>query len=412
MTLTEQITERLLDAVDEPGGLDAVYREFSKSRGPYYGALAAATAELQEQFESASDVYKDLAAEHRELTQDVTVLHDQQIELQKSVQTLAGEVQTAEQRLEESHESLDWLDQLTNAGFGPDELSRIHEILAQIAAENGGLPEEGAAGFFKFVERFESIISFELETIRSESTATQARYESERAVAEAAAKEVQSKARISVIDLVEDLLEQGVNADDFGNWFTIIGHGGVTVDQLAGSLEEYTNIVVLSAARQARAEDLKSEISGLEAQVKALGKEREAAHRAITAVENRALKEVKAAENQARKHIDAMLDDAVAFGDLKKEAADLGELINSARDLRSGDLEKWRYLPREVIQHTLTGSIRWAESDGRDVMVQAPGVVTQANSLLGYMHLSLRQVLFWALAGVLTDDQKNGPRGR
>ena len=410
MTLTEQITEQLLDAIEEPGGLDAVYQEFSKSRGPYYQALSNATAQLQEQFEATAQESEALTAHRDFLTEQVSALHDQNKGLEESVQTLVAEVQTAEQRLEEDRGSLDRLAHLAKAGFAEAELGRLGDLLAQVAAKQGGPPEEGVAQFFQTMDRFEQIISFDLEAQRSESRAALAKTEVTRLESELNARLVQSTARISVIDLVQGLLDRGFKAADFADWSSVIERSGVTVDELAGFLEEYSSIEVLSAARQARVEELQTEVTGLEAQVKGLCKERDNVHAAISAVKDRALQEVKSAEKQARKHVDAMFQEAVAYGDLKKEAAELGELINSARDLRSGDLEKWRHLPREVIQHTLTGSIRWAEGDGRNHLVPAPEVVTQTNSLLSYSRLNLRQILLWALSGVLSDGHQGAPK--
>jgi hypothetical protein len=211
---------------------------------------------------------------------------------------------------------------------------------------------------------------------------------------------------VSVIDLAQDLLARGVKADDFISWSAVIEKAGVAVEELVESLEEYSGIEALSAARQARSEALQTLVSGLEAQVKALGQERDDAHEAIVAVKDNALKEVKAAQQQATKHVDAILRDATAYGDLKREAAELGELIDAARVLKSGDLELWKSLPREVIQHALMGSINWARGEGRDIQVQAPSAVTHVDSFLAFMHLSLSQVLLWGLSGVLTDGQK------
>ena len=406
MTLTEQITERLLDAVEEPDGLDAVYREFSKSRGPYYQALSNATAQLQEQFEATAQENEGLTAHRDLLTEQVAALHDQQSGLEELVQNLASEVLTAEQSLDEAHASLDWIEKLARAGFGKTEFARIHELLGQISAENGGLPEAGVSEFFKFIERFEQVLSLNLEATRAESRAAQSKAEAERWEAEANAREVQSTARISVIDLLEGLLNLGIKGQDFAAWSAVIEKAGVTVEELAVALEAYSGIEALSAARQARADELQSEVSGLEAQVTALAQDRDDAHQAIVAVRDIALGEVNVAEKQARKHINTLFRDATNYGDLKKEAAELGELIDAARVLKSRDLELWKSLPREVIQHALMGSIIWAGGEGRDIQVQAPSAVTQVNSLLTYMNLSLSEVLVWALSGVLTDGQK------
>ena len=167
----------------------------------------------------------------------------------------------------------------------------------------------------------------DLEATRAESRAAQAKAEAERWEADAEAKKVQSKARISVIDLVEDMLAQGIKGNDFKSWATIIEKAGLSVEELAESLEEYSTIQALSADRQRQAEEIRTEIRGLEAQVLALAQERDATHQAIIAVNDKALKQVKAAEQQARQHVDSLVRDATNYSYLKKEAEELGEWI-------------------------------------------------------------------------------------
>lgn len=408
MTLRETITEGLLNYVDNPDGLDEVFRKYSKSKGPFYLGLADATSELIDRYETLAHENGDLDTHKNDLSDQVAALDDQEAELQESVQMLGNEVQTAEQRLREAQSSLDHLDSLARSGFGGHELARLSDLLAQVSAEQGGAPEEGVLQFFQTVERFESIISFDLEATRAETKAAQSKAESERWGAEVEAKEVQSKTRIAVIDLVGDLLKRGVKGDDFITWSSIIDTAGVTVGDLAGSLEAYSNIQSLSDDLRARSEVLQAEVLGLESQVDALRKERYVSHEAIVAVKDKALKEVKAAERQAKKYVDSLVRDAVNYGDLKKQAAELSDWINAARYLRDGNTENWRSLPPELIEHLLLGVIVWAQQQGRDIPVRAPGVVLRVNRLLEYMPLKFSQVLMSALAGInAADEQKS-----
>ena len=52
MTLKRTITEQLLNCVDDPGGLEEVFRRHSRSKGPLYSALAEATGQLQRRLEA------------------------------------------------------------------------------------------------------------------------------------------------------------------------------------------------------------------------------------------------------------------------------------------------------------------------------------------------------------------------
>ena len=50
MTQTEDIYEKLIAAAGDPVSIEKVFHEYSNSKGPFYTALAKATASLQEQF--------------------------------------------------------------------------------------------------------------------------------------------------------------------------------------------------------------------------------------------------------------------------------------------------------------------------------------------------------------------------
>lgn len=111
------------------------------------------------------------------------------------------------------------------------------------------------AQFFGTVERYKRIVSLDLETTRAESRAEQAKAEAERWDAESAAKQVQSEARVSLINVVGSSLDQGLTADGLVYWSSIIERLGVTAEELASSLDEYSTIEILSANRQARADE-------------------------------------------------------------------------------------------------------------------------------------------------------------
>ena len=147
MTLRETIAQELLGAIDDPGELDAIFQRYNRSKGPLYLGLADATSELIDRYETLAQESGDLDVDKSHLSGQVAALHDQEIELQEAVQTLASEVQAAERTLEERRAILDRLDQLERSGFGADELSRLSEILAQVSAEQGATPTpEGTRG--------------------------------------------------------------------------------------------------------------------------------------------------------------------------------------------------------------------------------------------------------------------------
>ena len=404
MTLRETITEELLNAVEHPEQLENISRTYSRSKGPYYAALLDATNQLQDQLDELLEEISDAIEQKRVLEQQVTTQHEKRDGLAQEVQVVEERLNEGNARLAESQDTLDRAVELERMGFGTEELTRLYEILAQLAANQGAVPEEAVAEFFRTIQRYEQVVSLDLEATRAESRAAQAKAEAERWEADAEAKKVQSKARISVIDLVEDMLAQGIKGDDFISWATIIEKAGLSVEELAESLEEYSTIQALSADREREAEEKQKKVTGLEAQVLGLAQERDSAHSAIEAVRDKALKQVRTAEKQAKQQVDSLFRDAVELGRAREEAAALGEWIEAAQLLKSGDPESWKQLPREVIQHLVWVTLKWSEAGDRDLQVPLPAKLQRKSLLPSWTKLRLSEVLLWALVGLTAED--------
>lgn len=233
---------------------------------------------------------------------------------------------------------------LANRGFGETELIRLHEMLTQIAAEAGALPEESIAQYFKTVTRYGSIVSFDLETTKSEAMAARAKAEADRWEAEAKLKEANSKARASVVEFSEHLIEKGVKAQDLPDWQTILDSAETTPEEFALSLESFGSVESLTKDREKRAAELQTQVSKLEKQNTALTKERDGIHAAVLALREESLKEVKAASQQlsreikkagaqAHEYIEAIALSGAQYGNLRDE-------------VRSDKPEDWQRLPR------------------------------------------------------------------
>ena len=88
------------------------------------------------------------------------------------------------------------------------------------------------------------------------------------------------------------------------------------------------------------------------------------------------------------------------MGRMRAEAADLGEYLEVARLLKSGNSQSWQNLPRVVIQQFLLIAIKWCEVDAQ---VTVPKIVRNSSLLPSYARLKLSQVLQWAFAGTITN---------
>ena len=221
----------------------------SRSKGPFYGALADATFQLRRRFEAAGKQATAEEAKRDGLIEETKDLEEERQRLEEQVRNLGRRVQDGDARLNVVSGLLDHADGLTRQGFGEAELVRLHELLAQLSAKQGALPEDGVAQFFETVGRYEAVVSFDLETTRAEARAAAAKADADRWESEARNRESRTKARVGAIDLMETILAQGVRAQDLPHWEAILRTAGVTAEELSGSLEQYGSLEALAKAR-------------------------------------------------------------------------------------------------------------------------------------------------------------------
>lgn len=118
---------------------------------------------------------------------------------QSQVKQLEGTVGGAEAQLAGLRGLLVRGDELAKRGFGYKELDRLYGLLGEVAASHGLAPEEGVSQFFETVQRYEKVVSLDLEATRAEARAAQAKAEASRWEAEASRAEAQSRAHKHVI---------------------------------------------------------------------------------------------------------------------------------------------------------------------------------------------------------------------
>jgi len=417
MTLKQTITKELLDSVDDPVRLEGVFRHHSHSKGPFYLGLAEATSALSLRMDTAREQAAAAVALRGSLDREVETLAEQRRLLEEQVQTLSQQVQDGETKTVELSGLLDRAMELTHWGFGEAELSRLRELLANIAATQGAPPEEGVAQFFQTVQRFEQVVSLDLEAKRAETRVATASAKAERWEAEAQRREARSKARTSAIDLTEKLLAKGVKAQDLPHWEKLLAKAGVTAEELSGALENYGSLEALTSQKDKQAKELRQQTAKLEIQVKALTEQRDNAQTAVQAVRERALKEVKLAGQQlaremkeagelAKELIEGTAISGINYANLRSEDAALMEYIQVARILRSTEPEQWQSLPRDMIQRLLLGAALWAHAEGRNPKLPPPGAVQARTMISSYTRISLADALIWAMSGVFTQEER------
>ena len=159
-TLKKTITLELLDSTHDSAELQEVFQRHKNSKGPFYLALADATAQLQQQF---GQVCEDVSQAETRIDDLRTQFDALEVKAERA-QEVIDRAGHAEDQLAGAKELLERVDWLSQRGFGLEELDRLYEIMGKIAADHGLPPEEGMAQFFQTLQRFEQVVSMELET--------------------------------------------------------------------------------------------------------------------------------------------------------------------------------------------------------------------------------------------------------
>lgn len=404
MTLTDRITQELLDAVDHPDQLDAVVARHSRSKGPLYNALARATNTLKGQLPALGKKIKVAEDNHRKRQEQMDTLDREIAALRQRSVALAKQLADTESKLARNRETLDQVARLQKRGFGPGELTRLHDILGQMAASQGAKPEDGVSQFFETVSRYEHVVSLDLEAKRAEVRAKQAKADAKRWEAEARSAEAQSKARREAIQATERLLARGVKPEDLLQWGAILAAHGLTVKDVGTDLARYGSLTKTCRERDGLLRRLQADVEKTTNELVPLQREQTRVIQAIDTIRDNAVQVVQNVAVEVAKNMATMQAQSEKYGVLREKATKWAEEIKMAEPLAGMEPEDLGKSPPSTIRFLLAESMAWAKSESRNVDVEPPEYVRQGTYLNSYHKLPLVKILVWALAGVPSGD--------
>ncbi|NQT72445.1 MAG: hypothetical protein HQ553_06695, partial [Chloroflexi bacterium] len=160
MSVTNEITGQLLEAVDhDTAKVDEIFKAYAHSKGPLYIGLARATASLKEQFHALSEDFKKAKNDHRKLQEQSKSSTKDLDRLRQSQKRCADDVAILDKKLKGKKALLDQAEALGGLEFDIEQLTKLRNLLSQIAASEGVKSQEAIALFFDEVDLFENIFS-------------------------------------------------------------------------------------------------------------------------------------------------------------------------------------------------------------------------------------------------------------
>jgi outer membrane murein-binding lipoprotein Lpp len=166
-TITETITEKLLDAIQDPVELQAVLEEYSHNKGPLYGALAQATSTLTKKLTTVGQQYGELGAKLKEREQHLKETEQKQSVLDQQADIKSKTLFALEQKVQINISLLNQVKNLDELGFGPGELEKLHHVLTT-NVPTGGSSQQAITLFFKFVDKYPHLAEVDSEVQKKE----------------------------------------------------------------------------------------------------------------------------------------------------------------------------------------------------------------------------------------------------
>jgi hypothetical protein len=167
ITITETITEKLLDAIQDPVVLQSVLQQYSHNKGPLYLALAQATSIMTQKLTTTAQQYKELEAKRQERQQQIQEREQRLHVLDQQVASQSSKLASLEKKVQENSTLLDKVQSLSGLGFGLGELEKLHHLLQDNIPE-GVEPQEAIGLFFKFADAYPHLAALDGEVQEKE----------------------------------------------------------------------------------------------------------------------------------------------------------------------------------------------------------------------------------------------------
>jgi hypothetical protein len=450
MTLTEEIYEKLMAAADDPAATEMVFQEYGGSKGPFYLALAKATASQQQYFKDISQKCTDANKAYQEKQQQIKVADQKLTGINQSIEEKTKEMTLLDKKIGEKRTLLDEIKKIAGLGFGATQLAQLHEALSKMAATQGVKPAEVAALFFNQLGNYQDLVFLELEVKGAQVAAEKAKTDVEFWQTQAKNAEAKSKARKIAMDFAETLITAGVKQTDIPHWNRIITKAGVKPEKLATALEQFGAMEKQFQHRQEEAQKLGIAIIKLNNQVKALTEERQQISDSIGIVRKEALAEMKKMSEKTRESIDGqaiqtvqsikwheqktaekieaaqqkteaavdaiskkvlenlqlLMNKSAQYASHEHEVGVLASELVIARALKSQNSEFWKKVPFHSVREMLKGIIMWANAGGDHNSALPPPSYPLSSKIHAYRDkIPLNEVLEWAVANIFSDEE-------
>ncbi|MFC1924551.1 hypothetical protein ACFLXA_04235 [Chloroflexota bacterium] len=171
-------------------------------------------------------------------------------------------------------------------------------------------------------------------------------------------------------------------------------------------MKKYTSLEVLCRERSQQAEKLRKQNKTEESRLQSFKREENQLKASIASIQDNALQNMEEVGQKACQHLATLLARAKEYGELERQAAQLQQQLALARAFMSREREHWAEVSRPMVQQLVYGLIWWALSGDHNRRVVAPSFVVERVPGIRWIEISLVDLMFWTMAGVMTEEEQ------
>jgi DNA repair exonuclease SbcCD ATPase subunit len=305
-------------------------------------------------------------------------------------------------------------------------LRQLKEAITEIGAKHGLKGKEAAVKFFAELKGYDTKIGFEQEIHRLEIITSTKKLEAEKWQAEAETLSRHYKDLSDTIVAVQNLLKEGVKAEQIVSWNGIVSKFGGP-GELQGNLEKYRSMSEFLTARKSEIDARELEVTKLSAQLKSLNEKKSEIEGAIKSLSTSGTDQIKDVSGKAvaglnslsaagLKEINSVGDGAIAtikslltemkaetkkLADLSSKAGNLEKELIYARYITTGDQAVLKSFPKEVVISFLERASVYCKLNHLNPKVRVPdGFSNKYFNIYSFTEVELIDIIRWAEAGL------------
>jgi DNA repair exonuclease SbcCD ATPase subunit len=353
-------------------------------------------------------------------------MQDNLVALENKRNALNEQVETLEVKIAEKKELTDEVKELEKLGFDIGVLRQLKEAITEIGAKHGLKGKEAAVKFFAELKGYDTKIGFEQEIHRLEIITSTKKLEAEKWQAEAETLSRHYKDLSDTIVAVQNLLKEGVKAEQIVSWNGIVSKFGGP-GELQGNLEKYRSMSEFLTARKSEIDARELEVTKLSAQLKSLNEKKSEIEGAIKSLSTSGTDQIKDVSGKAvaglnslsaagLKEINSVGDGAIAtikslltemkaetkkLADLSSKAGNLEKELIYARYITTGDQAVLKSFPKEVVISFLERASVYCKLNHLNPKVRVPdGFSNKYFNIYSFTEVELIDIIRWAEAGL------------